>query len=341
MAEKSEKIKNTEVLLSTFKKFRSSIPYKIESTSKGIVFKSKDRIKTKEEVEKFLKAKKSILSFEKVFVKSKSHSLDVVRVMIGSSKLTIDLIFKPDQAKGAGGVKFEVELQNAINQWISSEPIAKYKDIINELSKYIPADQIKNANHAGSQNRKRSLDFKNGKIEIGASDGETLSDITLKTNNGDVYLSLKMSATYYVISASIYTQMLDPKKRDKVYEFFGMDGVAMGGFGTDYLSTTTKSVSKSTVVKNLTELLENIYGSGYIMIHQNGYNINVADFRKGVNVKITSVDGYVYPVVGARKYANIKTSALIDGKQYKIDWQFRGTTAADVGPKYMRVLVKT
>jgi hypothetical protein len=340
MAEKSEKIKNTEVLLSTFKKFRSSIPYKIESTSKGIVFKSKDRLKTKEEVEEILKNNKA-LSFTKVFGTSKSITIDLLRVTVGSSKKTVDLIFKPDQAKGAGGVKFEVELLKSINQWLSSEPVTKYKDIIEELSKYIPANEIINADHEGPKNRKRSLDFKNGKIEIGASDGKTLSDITLKTNNGDVYLSLKMSATYYVISASIYTQMNDPKKRDKVYEFFGMDGVAMGGFGADYLSTTTKSVSKSTVVKNLTELLEKIYGSGYVMIHQNGFKVNVADFRKGVNVKITSVDGYVYPVVGARKYANIKTTAMIDGKRYKIDWQFRGTTSADVGPKYMRVLVKT
>jgi hypothetical protein len=320
-------------MLDIFKKFRTSTPHKIEMKKNDIIFKSKDRLKVKQEVETFLK--KSKITFTSVFKKSKSASLDILQVD------KFNIVFKPDITKGAGGVKFEVELQKSINQWISSEFITKYKDIIEELSKYIPVDQVNSAEHEGSKNQKRNLGFENGKIVIGSSSGKTLSDITLETTKGDVYLSLKMSATYYVISASIFQFMKDPKTRDKVYEFFGFDGVAMGGFGTDYFSSTTKSVRSSIVARNLTELLENIYGSGYIMIHQNGYNINVADFRKGVNVKITSVDGYVYPVVGARKYANIKTSALIDGKQYKIDWQFRGTTAADVGPKYMRVLVKT
>ena len=320
-------------MLELLKKINFTVGATLEQKKNDIIIKSKDRISAKSKVEDFLNKKK--IPYTSVFKKSKSASLDV----LVSGKYNI--IFKPIIAKGAGGVKFERDFENSLNQWISSEPITKYQDIIYELSKYIKVSDVLGVSHEGSKNQKRNLTVSGKNIQISDSDGKTLSDIILKTPKGDVYLSLKMSATYYVISASIFTYMKDPKTRDDVYEFFGLDGEEMGGFGAEYFSSTTKQVSSATVVRNLTNLFQSIYGSGYIMIHQNGYSINVADFRQGVKVRINSVEGYVYPKTGARKYANIKTTATIDGKQYKIDWQFRGTTAADVGPKYMRVLVKT
>lgn len=320
-------------MLELLKKINFTVGATLEQKKNDIIIKSKDRISAKSKVEDFLNKKK--IPYTSVFKKSKSASLDV----LVSGKYNI--IFKPIIAKGAGGVKFERDFENSLNQWISSEPITKYQDIIYELSKYVSVHDVMSVVSTGKMNQKRNLTVSGKNIQISDSDGKTLSDIILKTPKGDVYLSLKMSATYYVISASIFTYMKDPKTRDDVYEFFGLDGEEMGGFGAEYFSSTTKQVSSATVVRNLTNLFQSIYGSGYIMIHQNGYSINVADFRQGVKVRINSVEGYVYPKAGARKYANIKTTATIDGKQYKIDWQFRGTTAADVGPKYMRVLVKT
>jgi hypothetical protein len=53
-----------------------------------------------------------------------------------------------------------------------------------------------------------------------------------------------------------------------------------------------------------------------------------------------SDDSYVYPEKGVRKYANIKVKARINGHDYIVNFQFRGTTAADVGPKYLRILLE-
>jgi hypothetical protein len=310
-----------------------SVDFKVEQKKNDFIFKSKDRVKLKEDVERFLKANK--IQFKSVFKKSKSSSLDILEVG------KFNLIFKPIIVKGAGGISFEKELEQSLQQWISSEQITKHSDVVSEISKHVDVKTVKGIIHEGGKNQKRNLDVSNGRVTIGASEGKTLTDITLDTTKGKVYLSLKMSATYYVISASIFQFMNKPATRDMSYEFFGLDGAKMGGFGTEYFSATTKEVANSIILKNLTELLSDIYGSGYIMVHKNGSNVNVADFRNGVNVKVTSIDGYVYPEAGVRKYVNIKTSALIGGKQYKIDWQFRGTTAADVGPKYLRVLIKT
>ena len=36
----------------------------------------------------------------------------------------------------------------------------------------------------------------------------------------------------------------------------------------------------------------------------------------------------------------IQTNGSINGHEYNVDFQFRGTTSTDTGPRYLRILLK-
>ena len=71
---------------------------------------------------------------------------------------------------------------------------------------------------------------------------------------------------------------------------------------------------------------------------------NYVHFVRGKRHKVTigniSDDVYTYPIKGKRKYANIKVDAVVNGDKYQMEYQFRGTTPTDTGPKYLRVNMK-
>ena len=62
--------------------------------------------------------------------------------------------------------------------------------------------------------------------------------------------------------------------------------------------------------------------------------------RHRVTIGNISDDVYTYPIKGKRKYANIKVDATVNGDPYQVEFQFRGTTPTDTGPRYMRVNLK-
>ncbi len=63
-----------------------------------------------------------------------------------------------------------------------------------------------------------------------------------------------------------------------------------------------------------------------------------------MNHKITlsglNKNSYGYAMKGVRKYNFIRFQAIVNGHRYEIDFQFRGTTAVDTGPRYLRILFK-
>ena len=75
-------------------------------------------------------------------------------------------------------------------------------------------------------------------------------------------------------------------------------------------------------------------------VKENDVLVSVIGNKAQVMIRSLNSDSYVYPEAGKRKYANIKVDATINGTLYKVNFQFRGTTAADVGPKYLRILLE-
>lgn len=307
---------------------------------KDIIVKSKDRNASKALMEQYLKKNK--IPFQDVFKKSKSSSLNVLSVLDG------DIIFKPMIQKGAGGLKFEKELEIDLRNYFNGadKNQLKHADVIKELETTLGFNQKPDAGTKiipeGSKNQKRALTFASGKISISNTTGETLTDLTVQNKGKIYYLSLKMSATYYTLSASIYQYFLNKSTQVQINEYFGFDGMKMVGFGQDY-QCLTKAPDYNKVKKNLADLLGQAYGRDVVIVHKKTANdVMVTKVADHPNVTITKLDAdsYVYPEAGKRKYANIKTTAIINNHKYKVDFQFRGTTAADVGPKYLRILME-
>ena len=222
----------------------------------------------------------------------------------------------------------------------------KHQDVINALIKEIKLTPTNNlsAINEGSKNQKRALTFDGTKIEIANSTGKTLTDVTINCKVGppSLYLSLKMSATYYTLSASIGAYFADKTTKVAINTFFGFSGAWMGGFGKEYKCVTPKA-DYTKVAKNLASVLSQAVGKEVILVHKKTTNdVSVKKIGSSNKISVSSVNqqSYSYPIFGVRKYANIKFDASINGVSYKVNFQFRGTTAADVGPKYLRILLE-
>jgi len=314
----------------------------ITQTNKDITVKSKDRELSKSILEKYLKQNKIL--FTESFKKSKSSSINVITLI----KYNTDVIFKPIIQKGAGGLKFEKELENDLNSYFSGIELQglKHKDVIKEMQKVLKIDRGPGKTlkiiPEGSKNQKRQLQYNNGKIIISNNTGKTLTDLTIKYQNKIYYLSLKISQTYYTISASIYQYFLNKGTQVSINEYFGFDGQKMAGFGKDY-SCITKKPNYTKIKSNLQNLLAQAYGKEVVIIHKKMQNdVMVANIKSTPTIAISNLseNSYVYPEVGKRKYANIKVFAIINKHKYNINFQFRGTTTIDVGPKYLRILME-
>lgn len=311
----------------------------VEQKGKDIVVKTKDRNATKAKIEQYFKKKKII--FKSVFKKAKSSSLDVLEVSGGG-----DIIFKPVIQKGAGGVKFEAELMIDIKNYLNGVEYNKLKhpDVLKEMEKVLKFNRKTKYEvvSEGAKNQKRQLVFTGSKILISNSTGKTLTDLTLKKDNKLMYLSLKMSATYYTLSAGIVKYFAEGRTKIPINTYFGFNGQKMGGFGKQF-ACVTKKPNYNQVKTNLENILAQAVGTEVILIHKKKDNdVMVAEVGKSNRVSVSNLtdDSYVYPEKGVRKYANIKVKAKINGHDYNVNFQFRGTTAADVGPKYLRILLE-
>jgi hypothetical protein len=311
----------------------------LEQKGKDIVVKSKDRNTTKNKIEAHFKKNKII--FKSVFKKAKSSSLDVLEIVGGG-----DIIFKPVIQKGAGGVKFEGELANDITAYLGGADYnrLKHPDVLKAMEKELRFNRKTKYQIVpeGSKNQKRQLLFTGTEIKISNSNGKTLTDLTLKKDNKLLYLSLKMSASYYTLSAGVLKYFMTGGTKIRMNEYFGFNGQKMAGFGKMF-ACVTKKPNYDKVKRNLENLLAQAVGNDVILIHKKKDNdVMVAEVGKTNKVSISNLndDSYVYPEKGVRKYANIKVNALINGHRYIVSFQFRGTTAADVGPKYLRILLE-
>lgn len=311
----------------------------IEQKGKDIIVKTKDRNSTKSKLEQHFKKKKII--FKSIFKKAKSSSLDVLEVP-GSG----DVIFKPIIQKGAGGVKFEVELLLDIKNYLNGAEYNKLKhpDVLKEMEKVLKFDRRTKYEvvSEGAKNQKRQLVFTGNRIIISNSTGKTLTDLTLKKDNKLLYLSLKMSATYYTLSAGIVKYFSEGRTKIPVNTYFGFNGQKIGGFGKEF-ACVTKKPNYNVVKNNLEDILAQAIGTEVILIHKkkdNDVMVSQIGRTNKVSVSELSDNSYVYPEKGVRKYANIKVKAMINGHDYIVNFQFRGTTATDIGPKYIRILLE-
>jgi len=312
---------------------------KFESKGKQLFVRSSDRTTLQEKTEDYFNKNKILFKPRK-----KATELDVS----GSDQV---LVFKPLFAKGAGGVKFEHQIVKDLNDWFKG---AEYNDLqhpdtIEQLVKTVrlKQDSRYEAKGVGAANTRRPPSFTANKATVTNNFKGKVSDVDILSGNRVLHhLSLKFSKSFYIYNATVinYFKSASPQTRTMINEFFGFDGFKMGqAFGKDFRATT-KAPNYSAILRRFKDLLNQCLGPDIVLVLKIANGNNHIDKVKGLNHKITlsglNKDSYGYAMKGVRKYNFIRFQAIVNGHRYEIDFQFRGTTAIDTGPRYLRILFK-
>lgn len=301
---------------------------------------TKDRNKAFDDYIKFLKKEKTKHEVKK----SSKSSLGVLNI----NGYEGDIIFKPLVRKGSGGEAFEDQLVDDLNAHFGGEPLDKlqHADTIQLIKKVTKLRVSKGleAKGLGKQNVRRTPAFNNGKFTVMNNGPGVPVDVKINKNGSTLYnMSLKFTDAFYIYQGSVNQFFLDDSTKKSINEFFGFDGTQMGGFGPEYFVRTSKR-SDTKVKNNLASLIKQGLGDTMLLVNKVSQGRNYVHFVRGKNhsVSISDLtdDSYIYPIKGQRKYAAVKVMGLVNGDRYKIEFQFRGTTPSDRGPKYMRVNLK-
>lgn len=312
---------------------------KIEESKSMLLLRNKDRTALQEKVEKLLKSKK--ISFKPL---KKPTELSI-------QGFPQKLVFKPLKAKGVGGLKFEQQFVSDFNDWFngSDEEELNHGDTIKEVIKVMKFKQSKKnfCTSIGKANTKRPPTFTASNVTVTNNLKGNVADVSFTVDGKVTYASLKYTNSFYIYNATVIDYFLskDDKVRKTINDFFGFDGALMAkGFGKDYFADTVKNPNFSSIKTRLEDLIKQALGPDVLLITKVTKNVNFVNYINGFNhkVKITDLnkDSYLYAEKGIRKYCVVKTIADINGHSYNVDFQFRGTTAIDVGPRYLRILLK-
>ena len=313
---------------------------KFEVKGKQLLVRSSDRTALQEKTEKYFNRSK--IKFKP---RKKATELDVV----GASQV---LIFKPLKAKGAGGLKFEDQIVSDLNAWFKG---AEYSDLIHPdtIEKLVKTIKVKQdsrylAKGVGAANTKRPPSFTKTKATVTNNIKGRVSDVDILMGTKVLHhLSLKFSKSFYIYNATVINYFKSPTAnvRTMINEFFGFDGDLMGkAFGPEYQAKTIKRYNYSAILTRFRDLLIQCLGPDICLVSKISNGVNHISNIKGFNHKITvsglTKDSYGYAEKGVRKYNFIRFQAMVNGHKYEIDFQFRGTTATDTGPRYLRILFK-
>jgi len=312
---------------------------KFEVKGKQLFVRSSDRTTLQEKTEEYFRKNKILYKPRK-----KATELDVT----GSNQV---LVFKPLFAKGAGGVKFEHQIVKDLNDWFKGAEYSdlQHPDTIEQLVKTIrlKQDSRYEAKGVGAANTRRPPTFTANKATVTNNFKGKVSDVDILSGGRVLHhLSLKFSKSFYIYNATVinYFKSASPQTRTMINEFFGFDGFKMGqAFGKDFRATT-KAPNYTAILRRFKDLLNQCLGPDIVLVLKIGNGNNHIDKVKGLNHKITlsglNKDSYGYAMKGVRKYNFIRFQAIVNGHKYEIDFQFRGTTAVDTGPRYLRILFK-
>ena len=312
---------------------------KFEVKGKQLLVRSSDRTTLQEKTEEYFKKNKILFKPRK-----KATELDVT----GSNQV---LVFKPLFAKGAGGVKFEHQIVKDLNDWFKGAEYSdlQHPDTIEQLVKTVRLRQDSRylAKGVGAANTRRPPSFTATKATVTNNFKGKVSDVDILSGSRVLHhLSLKFSSSFYIYNATVinYFKSASPQTRTMINEFFGFDGFKMGqAFGKDFRATT-KAPNYSAILRRFKDLLNQCLGPDIVLVLKIANGNNHIDKVVGLNHKITlsglTKDSYGYAMKGVRKYNFIRFQAIVNGHRYEIDFQFRGTTAVDTGPRYLRILFK-
>ena len=251
---------------------------------------------------------------------------------IGITKVgKTSIIVKPlTKIKGAGGKEFEVEFANSLKIFSESEFTASdlpYQEEVEKVFDIIGKKPVKEVKIDGGKNSKRKMLLSSNDVIISPNDGETLTDITIIMEDGNIhYLSLKIGKSYTFYNGGVTSIMKDTKQRRQLLSNLGADYIKFEeGFNIPSDDEYYKIRSKSDATKFLTKFISECIGHGYIMVHSNGKNGHVGEIKKDNEVKVKIKD-YIYPELNKRRYFAINLELSLFGKNVSGQFQLRNNS---------------
>jgi hypothetical protein len=328
------------MLEATLKKLNFYKDVKFETKGNQLLVRSNNRTLLQEKTEEYFRKSKIRFKPRKKITELNVENVNQV------------LVFKPLMAKGVGGLNFEDALKEDLDNWFKGASVKEltHGDTVEGLQKLLSLKQDSRfyCEKVGAANTKRPPVISTSKLTVTNNEKGKVADLNIKLGNVvKHHLSLKFTNSFYVYNATVinYFKSPSPNIRKMVNEFFGFDGYMMGkAYGKEYEAKTIKNYNYTTIRNRFIDIIKQILGPDIVTVAKIKNGVNYLNKISGLNHKVTITgldkNSYGYAIKGQRKYSFIRFDAIVNGHSYQIDFQFRGTTATDTGPRYLRVLFK-
>lgn len=254
------------------------------------------------------------------------------------------------------GNLFEPEFADDILRWWSGDKVRSQSNLkaiehMNQVYDLRKSSSLK-VDVVGGENTKRPIDFSGSNIVLtntkgtGTDVGESVTDVTLTTDDGPIYLSLKLGATTTFFNVGIRT-ILTPKEIEagritnrnglRLLKLFGIDPtkfceVFKGGKGAGpfYSGIENASYNKNAMKK----LLESGIGHNYHIIHKLSGKVLSKEMSKAMMKKSADV-GTLKLYYGGKTGGGKRINMEMKSSVYKFSLNIRDTQGKDGYPTRM------
>jgi len=264
------------------------------------------------------------------------------------------------QGAGSGkkenlGLVFEREFYDSLVNILNCEgKKGKYhsqaKQIVEDLGKKHKAP-LKEVIAVGELNQKRPLKVSKRNLSIGTGQeniGSTVTDITLKFGNNEVYLSLKFQSTLAFANIGIQSIFTEKSINDynlnesskNILEVFGLDETSFCSTFNNYphsgkIENYQQDVTNICDKNAMTKLLRQMMGYGYVMVHGKGAGkVDIYEVDNNYLNKSTNLTGRITAYYGGTTGTGKKVIVDCSSSLYNFQFNFRNK-AGKVYPSHI------
>jgi hypothetical protein len=255
--------------------------------------------------------------------------------------------FGGQSGKGAKvnlGIQFEKDLFAAlVDYYETGKEVGKYgkyaKEIIAEVGKDL-GKPLSGVIAVGELNQKRPLSISGNTLRLGNGGidiGPTVTDITLQFNGGtQVYLSLKYGSTLAFANIGCSTlfaandmKTYSPSKNAQtVLDIFGLSKTAFCDTFNNYphskkIQNHQVDVTQTCDKQALQNLLEQMVGKGYWMIHGTTSKVNIYEMDDSYLRSATTLTGKITAYYGGTTGKGKKVIVACESAKYKFQFNIR------------------
>jgi hypothetical protein len=253
------------------------------------------------------------------------------------------------------GIQFEKDLFVALTELYETGKVTgKYGDDAKKIIEMVGKDIKKPLSGViaeGENNTKRPLSISGNTIRLGNGGtdlGPTVTDITLQFNGGTkVYLSLKYGSTLAFANIGVSTLFNANKLKaynldsdaEKIITMFGLSKTAFCETFNNYphskkIQNHQVDVTQTCNKAALENLLEQMVGKGYWMVHGTTSKVNVYEMDQSYLTSATTLTGKITAYYGGTTGKGKKVIIACESAKYKFQFNIRNK-ASGVAPTHI------